>query len=140
MIANDSNNSSLISNQWRPGQGWLGVVPGLTTIKDAINELGGICETAEMANGFSFDFKDGLIRVTAIEQQGKISKLWISGKLAEQGVIPHSLKTAQRVFPNLLRKGQDPTNADIYEGPGLRLATASGSDDGDVIWIEFFPV
>ncbi len=138
MIANDS--SALANKKWRPGQGWLGVVPGITSIRDAINGLGGTCETAEMANGFSFDFKDGLIRVTAIEQHGTISKLWISGQLGRQGVIPSSLKAAQEIFPSLRLIGHDPFNADVYETPGVRLAAASGRDDGDVVWIEFLPV
>ena len=141
MIAKDSDNLSNSSlSAWRPGQGWLGVIPGKTSIKDAINGLGGTCETAEMANGFSFDFMDGLIRVTAIEQQATISKLWISGRLASAGIIPGSLKSAQNVFSNLLRVGRDPFNADIYESEGVRLAAASGSDDGDLVWIEFLPV
>ncbi len=127
-------------NNWRPGLGWLGVIPGVTSIRDAINGLGGTCETAEMANGFSFDFKDGLIRVTAIEQHGTISKLWISGRLANQGIIPGSLKAAQDVFPNLRMTGHDPSNSEIYETRGVRLAAASGSDDGDIVWIEFLPV
>ena len=88
-----------INKEWRPGQGWLGVVPGVTLIRDAINQLGGTCETSEMANGFSFDFRDGLIRVTSIEQQGTISKLWISGDLAVDGTIPGSLLSAREVFP-----------------------------------------
>ena len=139
MIANDSNKSSLANKEWRPGQGWLGVVPGVTSIRDAINGLGGTCETAEMANGFSFDFKDGLIRVTTIEQHGTISKLWISGKLAQQGIIPGSLKSAQNIFANLRMIGHDPSNSDIYETRGVRLAAASGVDNGDVVWIEFLP-
>ena len=136
MIATDF---SFVDN-WQPGHGWLGVIPGVTSIRDAINELGGTCETAQMANGFSFDFKDGLIRVTAIEQHGTISKLWISGRLANQGVIPASLKAAQDVFPNLRMIGHDPSNSEIYETSGVRLAASSGSDDGDIVWIEFLPI
>ncbi len=138
MTANDS--SALANKEWRPGQGWLGVVPGVTSIRDAINSLGGTCETAEMANGFSFDFKDGLIRVTTIELNGTISKLWISGQLSVQGVIPRSLKAAQEFFPNLRMIGHDPFNCDVYETRGVRLAAASGSDDGELVWIEFLPV
>ncbi len=136
MIATDFS----FLKDWRPGHGWLGVIPGVTSIRDAIDGLGGTCETAEMANGFSFDFKDGLIRVTAIEQHGTISKLWISGRLAKQGVIPSSLKAAQEVFPNLRMIGHDASNAEIYESRGVRLAAASGSNDGDIVWIEFLPV
>jgi hypothetical protein len=135
-----SDNTSLISKEWRPEQGWLGVVPGQTSIKDAIDRLGGICETAEMANGFSFDFRDGLIRVTSPQQQGTISKLWISGVLAEQGIIPGSLKYAKSMFPNLHFVRHDSTNAEIYESPGIRLAASTGNEDADVMWIEFFPV
>lgn len=137
MIANDA---PLVNKEWRPEHGWLGVVPGVTTIKDAINKLGGICETAEMANGFSFDFRDGLIRVTSIEQQGTISKLWISGQLADLGIIPGTLKFAQSMFPNLNYVRHDSSNAEIYESEGIRLAAATGSDNANVIWIEFFPV
>ncbi len=138
MIANDF--SALVNKEWQPGQGWLGVVPGVTLIKDAIDSLGGTCETAEMANGFSFDFKDGLIRVTAIEQKGTISKLWISGKLAEQGIIPGTLTAAQKVFSSLRRTGNDASNLDIYETQGVRLASSSGTDNGCLLWIEFLPV
>lgn len=136
MIANDA---PPINQEWRPGQGWLGVVPGITSIKDAVNKLGGICETAEMANGFSFDFKDGLIRVTSLEQQGTISKLWISGKLAGQNTIPGTLAGARNIFPGLRHAGNDATNAAIYECSSLRLAATPG-EDGQIIWIEFFPV
>jgi|GEM_PF-4357428 hypothetical protein len=136
MIANDA---SLVQKEWSPEQGWLGVVPGVTTIKEAVNKLGGVCETAEMANGFSFDFRDGLIRMTSIEQQGTISKLWISGELAEQGIIPGSLKYAKSMFSNLRLVRHDSSNAEIYESDGIRLAAVTGNDDASVIWMEFFP-
>ena len=128
-----------INQEWQPGQGWLGVVPGVTLIRDAINKLGGTCETSEMANGYSFDFEDGLIRVTSIEQQGTISKLWISGELAGHGTIPGSLSSAREVFPELRHVGSDATNAEIYACSSVRLAATPGPD-GKVIWIEFFPV
>lgn len=137
MIAYDA---PLVNKEWRPEQGWLGVVPGVTTIKDAIDKLGGICETSEMANGFSFDFRDGLIRVTTIEQQGKISKLWISGELADQGIIPGSLQYARSLFANLRHVRNDSSNAQIFESECIRLAALSGQDDANIIWIEFFPV
>lgn len=130
-------NSSI---RWNPEEGWLGVVPGRTSIKDAIDKLGGTCETCEMANGFSFDFHDGLIRVTTIEQQGTISKIWISGKLADKGLVPANLKSATESFAGLSRLKSDSHNADIYEAHGVRLAIASGSDNGSLMWIEFIPL
>ncbi|MBS1957782.1 MAG: hypothetical protein JST89_26590 [Cyanobacteria bacterium SZAS-4] len=143
MIGNSSSEKSTSAVQWQPEDGWLGIMPGKTSIKDAINRLGGTCETSEMANGFSFDFQDGLIRVTTIEHQGTISKIWISGKLAEtnlKGLIPANLKSATESFAGLSRMKSDSHNADIYEAPGVRLAIASGNDNGSLMWIEFIPL
>lgn len=137
MINTDFSSSQ--TKRWQHKDGWLGVKPGVTKIKDAIEALGGICETAEMANGFSFDFREGLVRITCIEQQLTISKLWISGILAAEGLIPVSLKEAQEIFAGLKRVGSDPSNTDIYEAVGVRIGIASGSENGNLAWIEFLP-
>jgi len=135
-----SNNTPLVNKEWRPDDGWLGIVPGVTTVKEAVDKLGGIGEASEMSNGISFDFRSGLIRVTCIEQKSSISKIWISGQLAEEGSIPRSLKCAQSLFPGLHMVGHDASNAAIYEAAGVRLATPTNTDDADILWIEFFAV
>lgn len=124
-------------HQWQRGDGWLGVVPGRTPIKEAIKKLGDACEVSEMANGFSFDFRQGLIRVTTIEQEGTVSKLWISGALAQELVIPQTLKEAELGFQNLRWVRVD-VGTEIFESEGIRLAAAAGSDNGKIAWIEFF--
>jgi len=129
--------SSSAVRKWQRGDGWCGVVPGKTSIKDAINRLGGSCEMSEMANGFSFDFKQGLIRVTTIEQQGVVSKIWISGELAREASIPATISEAKSAFSNLLRV-RHYVGTEIYECDGLRLAAAAGNENGIIAWIEFF--
>ena len=132
------NGLHVISNKkWQRGDGWLGVVPGRTPIKEAIKKLGGICEVSEMANGFSFDFREGLVRVTTIDQNGTVSKLWISGDLAHDLVIPETLKEAEAGFQNLRWVRHD-VGVEIFECDGIRLAAAAGSDNGRIAWLEFF--
>lgn len=125
------------NKKWQREDGWLGVVPGRTPIKEAIEKLGGMCEVSEMANGFSFDFKEGLVRVTTIEQNGIVSKLWISGDPSHELVIPQTLKEAEIGFQNLHWVRHD-VGVEIFESDGVRLAAAAGSDNGRIAWLEFF--
>ncbi|MCC6978424.1 MAG: hypothetical protein IT343_08885 [Candidatus Melainabacteria bacterium] len=129
--------SPSLEKRWQRGDGWRGIVPGRTAIKDAIQKLGGTCEVSEMINGFSFDFRQGLIRVTTIEQHGIVSKLWMSGDLAQEKIIPETLNDAETVFQNLRWVRHD-VGTEIYESDGVRLAAQAGSENGRIAWIELF--
>lgn len=122
---------------WIPDDGWMGLIPGRSSVEDARKKLGP-CSDAEMANGWSYDFQDGAIRVTVIEDQPYISKIWVSRDLQDQRYMPRTLEEARTIFGALAATNRGALSEVFFEAPGVRLAVLCDADPESVLWMELY--
>jgi hypothetical protein len=123
---------------WKPEDGWLGLVPDLNTVDDAISLLGPVTDESEMENARDVVFRDGLIRVTVLKDQHSIAKIWLSGALQDPALIPANLSDARRQFGQLKPTRMERFSGVIFEGAGVRLACTPTSDPKRVEWMEIY--
>lgn len=124
--------------EWKKGDAWNGLTPGVSTRVDVAAVLGAADEVSEMANGECFDYRSGKVRVTFIEGNESIAKIWLSADLNNSDLIPVSLGDAISRFGALKATKLDALSAQIYERPGVRLATVPGTTPERVIWVELY--
>ncbi len=139
----DSNSSEIVGGvntrkHWHPDDGWMGLVPGRSSIDDAKKKLGPSRES-EMANGWSYDFHEGCIRISVIAgEQPLISKIWVSRDLADPRYMPRNFEEACSVFGPMSATARGELSEVFFEAPGVRLAILSGTDPESVLWMELY--
>jgi hypothetical protein len=123
---------------WKPEDGWLGLVPDLSTLDDAIDVFGPVTEQSELENARDFAFRDGLIRVTVLNDQHSIAKIWLSGELKDPALIPANLNDARRYFGQLKPTRMARFAGVIFESAGVRLACSPAGDPKSIEWMEIY--
>ncbi len=142
MTNHEINSSGGIGNSndrqhWHPDDGWMGLVPGKTSIDEAKKKLGPSRET-EMANGWSYAFQEGCIRITVIEEQPFISKIWVSRDLEDPRYMPRNLEEARSIFGPLSATARGELSEAFFEAPGVRLAVLDATEPESVLWMELY--
>ncbi len=125
-------------SSWSWETGWNGLVPGRSVLKDVLDRLGDPEGESEMANGRCFDFFNGTCRITFLNGNPVVSKIWVSIRLSRFDLIPFNIDQAVERFGELKATRVDREHGVIFEKPGLRIASDPQTEPEAVNWIELF--
>lgn len=129
--------SPLNQSGWRPDDGWYGIIPGRSTLAQAIQLLGQPTKKASLANAESFEFLAGIVRVSILDDQPYISKIWISRDINDPRLVPTTIEEARRLFGTLKATRRDQLVGIIFERPGMRIACNPSSPER-IEWMEVY--
>lgn len=132
------SDSEFEQSGWKPDDGWIGLVPSLSTLADVIARLGQPSASSSLANAECYDFKDGAVRATFLHGETTLFKVWVSWKFDDPSLMPRDLKEASSMFGRLKATRIEKTVGIIYERPGLRLACEDATEPKVIKWIEFY--
>lgn len=117
---------------------WRGILPGKTTLADAIARLGRPEGQDRSLNATTYRFDGGRIRLTVIDGQEAIGKVRLDGKLAGEGAIPGDIDAATSQLGPLKLTRRDRLDGLIFERPFVRVACDENPQPERVRWIEYF--
>lgn len=120
---------------------WHNLVPGTSTVDDAIAELGTFAGSSRFINGVSFDFLDGLVRVYRLDGAAVIHKIRISGELRSyfpQFDVPADVDQLTSLFPELSVVDISPEGEMKMESAGIRVILDANSEPQKVQWLEIW--
>ena len=118
---------------------WNGLIPGVSTIHDAVKLLGQPSSTGDFVNGKSYDFVEGYVRITILRSQEVISKIRLSRPSGNQPtIVPSDLLELTSVYGEINVIGVKPGEGLQLEAPGIRALADPSSQPEKVIWLEIF--
>lgn len=118
-------------------RGWNGLIPGQSSLEDAIALLGQPASRFSVVGGECTHFWSGAIRITVLHGKTTISKIWISATAGKQAGIPEGLEEVQRRFGPVEMREEPQIGQRLYTGTGLKVACDPSRKPERVIWIEF---
>lgn len=138
MGGNQVSESGSYDPGWRPDDGWNGLIPGRSTLPQAIQLLGQPTNRSTLANAESFEFLAGSVRVCIMDDQPFISKIWVSRDINDSRLVPNTIEEARRTYGALKATRRDQLVGVIFERPGLRIACNPSSSPERIEWIEVY--
>ena len=149
MYANGKSNSkdlptvsigdeSVENSGWKFTDGWQGLIPSVSSMHDARMILGEICGESELANGVTYDFDEGKIRVTVRNGNDKIARIWIDSRAPQLFLLPANISELSTAFGKFTATGVSRNEGAIFERPGMRACCNAMDEDSSLIWLEIF--
>jgi hypothetical protein len=122
---------------WHLGQGWNGLVPGVSELKDAIKQLGPSASESRVTNGKQYEFAKGTVQILVLNNETKIAKIRVLPDYPDKELVPGDIDQAQENFGFLEQTDFDESGTLTFSAPGIRLACDAFSDPHAIEWIEF---
>lgn len=122
---------------WQVGQGWNGLIPGFSELKDALKILGASESESRVTNGKQFEFAKGAVQILVLNNETKIAKIRVSADYPDKALVPSDIDEVQVHFGFLEQTDCDESGTLIFSAPGIRLACDAFSDPHAIEWIEF---
>lgn len=123
---------------WRPGDGWLGLIPGVSMLAQVVNQFGAIDSQGQYLNAHWYEFVDHSLRITILDDQKAITIIRITSEFPKKEFIPATLDEAKKVFADLMQTNIDEFCTATYESTGVRVACELFGNPQKVKWIEFY--
>ena len=123
---------------WTQQDGWNNLVPGISTLADAITKFGDYENQVKFVNAVMYEFIDRSIQVVVLNDQQPIYKIRIMSTFPDKDLMPKNIDDLQNVYGCLIKTNIDELATVTYEGSGLR-ATCSLFDKPQLVkWLEFY--
>lgn len=123
---------------WRWQDGWCGLVPGEHELSDALAILGKISGESELANGKTYDFLEGKVRVSILDGAEEIAKIFIDKLSPEPFNIPPTINEAMELYGKLITTGVSRLEGAILERPGMRICCDAMQEHNPILWMEIY--
>lgn len=130
--------ASIERSGWRWTDGLCGLIPGVSTLADAMARFGTISNTSELANGTTYDFLNGALRVTILEGAATIRTIVLQQKPETSHVVPPDIVSAMSQFGKLSATRLDRFEGVVFERPGMRIICDPALSPERVLRIEIF--
>ncbi|MBX9690729.1 MAG: hypothetical protein K2X27_28700 [Candidatus Obscuribacterales bacterium] len=129
---------SVEDSGWVLSDGWNGLFPGESSIEEAKLMLGEISGISELANGITYDFKDGKVRVSFLDGNPYISKIWIDSSAEAPFDPPETIDDALRTYGKMVATAVNRYEGVIFERPNMRICCDAMSDSNPLRWMEIY--
>jgi hypothetical protein len=123
---------------WKATDGWQGLIPGISSLDEAVKLLGPSSNRSELSNGIIYDFQTGFIRITILEGEEKIARIWVSAAASQPFTVPDCADTAAKQFGNLIVRSVNHQSGVIMERPGMRICCDPMTENLRIKWMEIF--
>ncbi len=123
---------------WVPEKGWNGLIPAVSTLSEAMERLGAWQGSSQLLNGVVYDFCEGTVRITVLEEEATIAKIWVSSSFQGGALIPQTIEAARELFGTLKATKLDVLQGEIFERPGLRITCDPAPPPEKVRSLEFY--
>lgn len=123
---------------WKFNDGWQGLIPSVSSIDDAIKILGEVCGESELANGITYDFKEGKVRVTVRNGNDKIARIWIDARASQLFLVPPNICELTKAFGKFVATGVSRNEGAFFERPGMRACCNAMDENSSLLWLEIF--
>jgi len=140
---NSTNRSSKrsTSSPRQIADGWNGIVPGVSQVKDAIAKLGPIEGEDKFANGKWLQFANKNVQLVVLDNDpNTIVKIRVFPGYSDKDLAPANIDAMQKVYGPLEQTDLDEFGVLTYERSGLRAACDFFGNPHPVKWIEFYPI
>lgn len=134
----DLFDASVENSGWRWNEGLNGLVPSRSTIEDAKRLFGEVSGSSELANGMTYDFLNGGIRATVLDNATAIRTIVFLQKPETQAFMPPNIASAMLRFGKLCATKLDRFEGVTYERPGMRIICDPSLSPERVMRIEIF--
>jgi len=119
---------------------WHGLVPGKSTVSEAIEILGTVEQEVEFANGKWFEFVNQTVQVIVLDDDmTRIAKIRVLADFPEKQFMPTTLDEVEQIYGPFQQTQIDEFAVITYERPGLRVACRLFGNPQLVKWLEFYP-
>lgn len=126
------------NNGWSWTDGICGLVPSRSNVKDAEQLWGCATGVSELANGFTYSFLNGAVRVTVLHDHSTISKIVLRNQPETVEFMPPNIMAAISRFGSLSATRVDRFDGVTFERPGMRVICDPARDPEEVLSIEVF--
>jgi hypothetical protein len=135
------NAANYQNSKWQPTQGWLGIVPGVSTLQQAIAKFGLPETNHRLANGTCYLFANKKIEATVLDsdKQSNISLLRILSDCPYQDSIPETIAKARTIFGPLRQTNVGESSMVTFERPGVRIGCELYGNPPKIKCLEFYP-
>jgi hypothetical protein len=134
---NEDSLKTIESECWQPSQGWNGLLPGFSELKDAVKILGDFENESRVSNGKQYEFANGTVQVLVLNSESKIAKIRVLSDYPNKEYLPSDIDQAHHYFGFLEQTDFDESGTLIFSAPGVRLACDAFADPHTIEWIEF---
>lgn len=130
--------NSVESFGWNWQDGWGGLVPSCSRLADAKSLLGEASGVSELANGLTYDFLSGKVRVTILDDSEYIVRIWIDCLAAPPFQLPANAEEASKILGKLITTGVSRLDGAILERPGMRICCNAMDENNPILWMEIY--
>lgn len=130
--------STLDCGGWHWQEGWQGLVPSQSNLDHAIAALGAPCYIGELANGASYDFCGGSVRIVILDGESTINYLSIRPEFLPLQMVPHFLEEALALYGKFVVTRVERLEGAVYERPGMRIHADAACDRPRIRHLEIF--
>lgn len=123
---------------WRWTDGLCGLIPSVSTLDDAIAKFGTITNTSELANGVTYDFLNGGLRVTVLTGATTIRTIVLQYRPETNEMLPPDMAAAMAKFGKLSATRLDRFEGVVFERPGMRIICDPALIPERVLRVEVF--
>lgn len=129
---------SIEKSGWKFGDGWHGLVPSLSSLEDAKSVLGSVTGVSELANGVTYDFLEGKVRLTFRHEAEQVVRIWIDVRAPQPFAPPQNIGELTHAFGKFATTGVSRNEGAIYERPGMRACCNAMDEHNSLCWLEIF--
>ncbi len=126
------------SSGWRWQDGICELIPSRSSLTDAEHLFGTPCAVSELANGYTYDFLNGAVRVTLLNGSREIWKIVVNKRPETESFIAPDVVSAMSRYGKLSATRLDRAEGVIFERPGMRVICDPGNSPEAVLRIEVF--
>ncbi len=125
---------------WCPRSGWHDLIPGLSKLEDAINNLGPYDNFEKIVNATIYKFVNQTVEIIVLADKTVITSIRVYANFPVENFLPRSLGEARMIVDNLEQTSIDEFAIAIHEAPGVRIASELFGDNPAVKWLEFHEI
>jgi len=138
---------SQLGKLFRYSEHWLGIVPAISLLQDAIDQFGPIEQQGKIANASWYVFANNTVKIIILDSQTTIASVRVTADFLEQKSVsktlqeplPTTLEEAMNIFGQMeVQENESCTASPVYQRPGVRVACDLGINPQKIRWIEFF--
>ncbi len=123
---------------WQWQDGICELIPSRSSLADAEDRFGPPCAVSELANGYTYDFLNGAVRVTLLNGSSEIWKIIVNKRPETESFIAPDVVSAMTRYGKLSATRLDRAEGVTFERPGMRVICDPGNSPEEVLRIEVF--
>lgn len=130
--------SVLEDSGWTWQDGVCDLIPSISTLADVSRKWGKPSSISEQANGFTYDYLNGAVRITVFTDQSVVEKIVINRRGETTNICPPDIVAATRLYGIFQATRVDRLDGVVFERPGMRLICDAGAEPANVLRMEVF--